>query len=96
MTPLIRYMYCASMAYTHREFKLMILSLIKLKKYSFDEIDMGLLDPNFIDFLIDIEMWEWIEGSPSANWEAAGYIINDLSNMLVNNNVLHEEAIWDR
>lgn len=93
--PIAKYMYCASVAYTRHEFRLMILSLIKLKNFSFDETEMGKLSPHLIDFLIDTEMWKWIESSPQTNWTAASYIINDLSNILVNNNITNEEPIWD-
>lgn len=79
----------------HREFRLMTLSLVKLRGYALDEVDISHFSPYFIDFLADVEMWKWIE-SGKTNWLAAGYIVNDLAEIMVTNSILQEKTAWDQ
>lgn len=72
----------------------MILGMIDLRQYIVDNVRPENLSPNFADFLMDQEMFHWVDEvvirkePTSFDLEAAKIIIDDLKFMLKNNDLV--------
>ncbi len=85
---LYKYLNTAVDAYDNHKFQLMILALVRTKQLVSDNIRPESLSSNFVDFMMDQNAWDWIDGCAEKNepnnfdLTASRFLINDLKEML--------------
>ncbi len=78
-------------AYKNKDFSKFISELTELKNFQVD-IYPEAFHPTYSDFFLDTSMWDWVFDSVNKeptnhDWEAANFIIKDLTERIENNQI---------